>query len=230
MALHTHDAALGWRIAGHLRGWRRRNQRGHWMHCCTLKSAVLDGSRTAEWARHPDHPNSSMHSSRGIARSRPRVLIGRAVQGGNTCSRADITGGPVFWSWRVGHKTCVLKRAIGIRETFRSCGRVVLGRTVVSVVGSVYTVADSFFDISHRNVRRQQAADHQALDVAHGVPPPRAAPPLLRRVVLNCSTLCRQLPLRQQLWGWGPGRGHTASLATCMRLPGIRYFFMGLRE
>ena len=48
-----------------------------------------------------------------------------------------------------------------------------------------------------RNVRRQQAADHQALDVAHGVPPPRAAPPLLRRVVLShlpVWTSCRWIP------------------------------------
>ena len=128
-------------------------------------------------------------------------------------------------------KTCFSRRA-SVRVTFQlhACRRVVFGQAVVNIFGSVYMVADSFFDISRRNVRRQQAADHQALDVAHGVPPPRAAPPLLRRVVLNCSTLCRQLPLRQQLWGWGPGRGHTASLTTCMRLPGIRYFFMGLRE
>ena len=41
-----------------------------------------------------------------------------------------------------------------------------------------------------RNVRRQQADHHQALDVAHGVPPPRAAPPVLRRVVLNCWAHC----------------------------------------
>jgi len=47
--------------------------------------------------------------------------------------------------------------------------------------------ADSLFVLC-RNVRRQQAADHQALDVAHGVPPPRAAPPLLRRVVLSSTS------------------------------------------
>ena len=41
-----------------------------------------------------------------------------------------------------------------------------------------------------RNVRCQQADYHQALDVAHGVPPPRAAPPVLRRVVLNCWAHC----------------------------------------
>jgi hypothetical protein len=37
-----------------------------------------------------------------------------------------------------------------------------------------------------RNVlSADQAADPEALDVAHGVPPPRAAPALLRRVVLS---------------------------------------------
>ena len=36
-----------------------------------------------------------------------------------------------------------------------------------------------------RNVR-QRAEDPGAVDVEDGVPPPRAAPPLLRRVVLNC--------------------------------------------
>ena len=47
----------------------------------------------------------------------------------------------------------------------------------------------------YRNVLPEcQAADPEALDVAHGVPPPRAAPALLRRVVLNrwtssCSSL-----------------------------------------
>ena len=35
-----------------------------------------------------------------------------------------------------------------------------------------------------RNVRRR-AEDPGALDVEDGVPPPRAAPPLLRRVVLS---------------------------------------------
>ena len=39
-----------------------------------------------------------------------------------------------------------------------------------------------------RNVlRQQQAADPVPVDVAHGVPPPRAAPALLRRVVLSES-------------------------------------------
>merc|ERR1712205_275990 len=43
---------------------------------------------------------------------------------------------------------------------------------------------------SERNVlRQQQAADSVPLDVAHGVPPPRAASPLLRRVVLSRSDL-----------------------------------------
>ena len=38
----------------------------------------------------------------------------------------------------------------------------------------------------YRNVLPEcQAADPEALDVAHGVPPPRAAPALLRRVVLR---------------------------------------------
>jgi hypothetical protein len=45
------------------------------------------------------------------------------------------------------------------------------------------------------DVRPDQAADHPALDVAHGVPPPRAAPPLLRRVVLN------ELPSGEQIFG-----------------------------
>ena len=39
-----------------------------------------------------------------------------------------------------------------------------------------------------RNVRRR-AEDPGALDVEDGVPPPRAAPPLLRRVVLSRSDL-----------------------------------------
>ena len=34
---------------------------------------------------------------------------------------------------------------------------------------------------------RQRAEDPGALDVEDGVPPPRAAPPLLRRVVLSCA-------------------------------------------
>ena len=85
-------------------------------------------------------------------------------------------------------KACFSRRA-SVRVTFQlhACRRVVFGQAVVNIFGSVYMVADSFFDISRRNVRRQQAADHQALDVAHGVPPPRAAPPLLRRVVLSES-------------------------------------------
>jgi len=33
---------------------------------------------------------------------------------------------------------------------------------------------------TEKDVRRQQADYPEALDVAHGVPPPRAAPPLLR--------------------------------------------------
>jgi hypothetical protein len=44
-----------------------------------------------------------------------------------------------------------------------------------------------------QNVLSAEADYHQALDVAHGVPPPRAAPALLRRVVL--STLVGRVPL-----------------------------------
>ena len=40
-----------------------------------------------------------------------------------------------------------------------------------------------FFEFA--DVLSVKAADPEALDVAHGVPPPRAAPALLRRVVLN---------------------------------------------
>ena len=45
-----------------------------------------------------------------------------------------------------------------------------------------------------RNVRRR-AEDPGALDVEDGVPPPRAAPPLLRRVVLNRSLDLASFPI-----------------------------------
>ena len=41
-----------------------------------------------------------------------------------------------------------------------------------------------------QNVRHRFAdPDHPALDVEDGVPPPRAAPPLLRRVVLSIGLI-----------------------------------------
>ena len=42
------------------------------------------------------------------------------------------------------------------------------------------------FSLVQKNVRHR-AEDPGALDVEDGVPPPRAAPPLLRRVVLSCA-------------------------------------------
>jgi len=52
--------------------------------------------------------------------------------------------------------------------------------------------------LAGRNVLPDQAADYPALDVAHGVPPPRAAPSLLRRVVRTASLqfafVCCNLP------------------------------------
>merc|ERR1711966_143154 len=71
------------------------------------------------------------------------------------------------------------------------------------------------------NVLPDQAADYPALDVAHGVPPPRAAPPVLRRVVL--SRLPSSAPLSRCVSSqsrsrvsplWGLSRGSRRGPAT----------------
>jgi len=56
-----------------------------------------------------------------------------------------------------------------------------------------------------RNVRCQPAEDHQALDVAHGVPPPRAAPPVLRRVVLSDTRCPSGVPVSWSYTGGSAG-------------------------
>ncbi len=73
-----------------------------------------------------------------------------------------------------------------------------------------------------QNVLSAEADYHQALDVAHGVPPPRAAPALLRRVVL--STLVGRVPLShfefesflRRVWFYASleWEGHSATLTS----------------
>ena len=80
-------------------------------------------------------------------------------------------------------------------RSFRVCGSglpIGCSWSVLRASGSSSVSELSFLTLclrSLQNVRCQPAEDHQALDVAHGVPPPRAAPPLLRRVVLSCLCL-----------------------------------------
>jgi hypothetical protein len=63
---------------------------------------------------------------------------------------------------------------------------------------------------SCRNVLPDQAADYPALDVAHGVPPPRAAPPLLRRVVLSrTSSASSSVASFETPDSWGKGKLRT---------------------
>ena len=82
------------------------------------------------------------------------------------------------WAWRW---QCSILRYLQRCPRVESCAKACAG-------------ADLYLSFSCRNVlRQQQAADSVPLDVAHGVPPPRAAPPLLRRVVLSCRTLSGDL-------------------------------------
>merc|ERR1712216_879456 len=57
--------------------------------------------------------------------------------------------------------------------------------------------------IKQKNVRHR-AEDHRALDVEDGVPPPRAAPALLRRVVLSCASSTHR-PHAAPPQGWAAG-------------------------
>ena len=96
-----------------------------------------------------------------------------------------------------GGNWCSLPRLVATQRLFERpgeeeaiCGGVACcqSQSDLFVRWQCFVCNNSFVFLCRNNVRRQQAADHQALDVAHGVPPPRAAPPLLRRVVLNRSS------------------------------------------
>jgi hypothetical protein len=82
------------------------------------------------------------------------------------------------------------------------------------------------FALLCRNVRCQPAEDHQALDVAHGVPPPRAAPPVLRRVVLSDTRCPSGVPVS---WSYscGGARVRASALPAVVRCSSQEYKNLG---